>query len=347
MLESDDLKLCGIALFLVLGVLANLFNLGATLWQQQGRTVAVIICFISLGNILLQTSTCVLVASIRAGVLCRPHLPFFFSGVPYIWFISSSVSIWSVAWLNVFCCVKVCRFSWSICRALKENISSILNITMVIMFLTSCVMFTPFFGLHFQDQHVNATEMGACVIRKPLLPAWVDINTYVITFICFLTLMPSTIMMPTSLSLVVYLCRRRAKTQRSSSAESYLLVCRLTVALFGFTSPLCSSSCSTTSMLSSLQGWVQTCSSWACPFIAWLVQHSSPAPTNTWEGSWECCSLEERGQIQWSLMQRGSRSWFVRLSVVGGICNQLFLICNMFTVWRNEWEKQILSVSWW
>lgn len=231
MLESDDLKLCGIALFLVLGVLANLFNLGAMLWQQQGRTVAVIICFISLGNILLQTSTCVLVASIRAGVLCRPHLPFFFSGVLYVWFISSSVSIWSVAWLNVFYCVKVCRFPWSICRALEENISSILNMTMVIMFLTSCVMFTPFFGLHFQDKHVNATEMGACVIRKPLLPAWVDINTYVITFICFLTLMPSTIMLPTSLSLVVYLCRRTAKTQRSSSAESYLLVCRLTVAL--------------------------------------------------------------------------------------------------------------------
>lgn len=231
MLESDDLKLCGIALFLVLGVLANLFNLGAMLWQQQGRTVAVIIFLISLGNILLQTSTCVLVASIRAGVLCRPHLPFFFSGVLYIWFISSSVSIWSVAWLNVFYCVKVCRFSWSICRALEENISSILNISMVIMFLTSCMMFTPFFGLHFQDQHVNATEMGTCVIRKPLLPAWVDINTYVITFICFLTLMPSTIMLPTSLSLVVYLCRRTAKTQRSSSAESYLLVCRLTVAL--------------------------------------------------------------------------------------------------------------------
>lgn len=231
MLESDDLKLCGIALFLVLGVLTNLFNMGAMLWQQQGRPVAVIICFISLGNILLQTSTCVLVASIKAGVLCRPHLPFLFSGVLYVWFISSSVSIWSVAWLNVFYCVKVCRFSWNICRALEENISSILNITMVTMFLTSCVMFTPFFGLHFQDQHINATEMGACVIRKPLLPAWVDINTYVITFICFLTLMPSTIMLPTSLSLVVYLCRRTAKTQRSSSAESYLLVCRLTVAL--------------------------------------------------------------------------------------------------------------------
>lgn len=235
MLESNDLKLCGIALFLVLGVLANLFNLGVMLWQQRGsageRTVAVVICFISLGNILLQTSTFVLVASIRAGVLCRPHLPFFFSAVLYVWFISSSVSIWSVAWLNVFYCVKVRRFSWGICRALEENISSILNVTMVIMFLTSCVMFIPFFGLHVQGQHLNVTEMGACVTRKPLLPAWVDVNAYVITFICYLTLIPSTVMLPTSLGLVVYLCRHTAKTQRSSSAGSYQLVCRLTVAL--------------------------------------------------------------------------------------------------------------------
>lgn len=106
MLESDDLKLFAIALLLVLGVLDNLFNLGVMLWQQRRsageKTVAVIICFISLGNILLHTCTCVLVASIRAGVLCRPHLPLFFNVVLFFWVISSSVSFWSVAWLNVF-----------------------------------------------------------------------------------------------------------------------------------------------------------------------------------------------------------------------------------------------------
>lgn len=235
MLESDDLKLCGVALLLVLGVLANVFNLGVMLWQQPRssgeRTVALIICFISLGNILLQTSTFVLVASIRAGLLCRPHLPLFFSAVLYVWFISSSLSIWSVALLSVFYCVRVRGFSRSLCRALDENISTVLNVAMMIMFLTSCVTFSPFLGLHFQGQRLNVTETDACVLRKPLLPAWIDINAYVISFICYLTLMPSTIMLPTSLSLVVYLCRHTARRQRGGLAEPYLLVCRLTVAL--------------------------------------------------------------------------------------------------------------------
>lgn len=237
MLESDDLKLLGIALLLVLGVLGNLFNLGVMLWQRRRsareKTVAVIICFISLGNILLHTCTFVLVASGRAGVLCRPHLPLFFTVVLFFWFGSSSVSFWSVAWLNVFYCVRVRSFSWSLCRAFAENISTILHVTMVIVLLTSCLMFTPFLGLHFQGQRLNVTEVGACVIRKPLLPAWVDLNAYVIAFICYLTLVPSAIMLPTALSLVVHLCRHTAKKQRSSSAESYLLVCGLTVALVG------------------------------------------------------------------------------------------------------------------
>lgn len=238
MLESDDLKLCGVALLLVLGVLANVFNLGVMLWQQRRspgeRTAALIICFISLGNILLQTCTFVLAASVRAGLLCRPHLPLFFSAVLYVWFISSSLSIWSVAFLSVFYCVRVRGFPRSLCRALDENISAVLNVAMATMFLTSCGMFSPFLGLHFRGQRLNATEMGACVLRKPLLPAWMDINAYVISFICYLALMPSAVMLPTSLSLVVYLCRhtaRRQRGQRGGSAEPYLLVCRLTVAL--------------------------------------------------------------------------------------------------------------------
>lgn len=71
----------------------------------------------------------------------------------------------------------------------------------------------------------------SCVIRKPVLPAWVGINTFVIAFICSLTLLPLAIMRPTSLSLEVYLCRHTERKQRSSLAEYCRLVCRLAVAL--------------------------------------------------------------------------------------------------------------------
>ncbi|XP_070759866.1 taste receptor type 2 member 103-like [Enoplosus armatus] len=241
MFGSADLKLCGVALLLVLGVLANVFNLGVMLvqqWRSGGvKTVAVIICFISLGNVLLQISTFVLVASVRAGVLCRPDLPFFFCVVLFVWLSSSSVSFWSVAWLSVLYCMRVLSFSSILFRALKQNISTVLNVTLMVTLLTSCVMFTPFFCLHFQSKTLvpNTTEKAACVIRKPLFPASVNVNVYVVVFICYLTLMPSTIMLPTSLRLVVHLCKHTLSMQKKQSgshaAESYLLVCRVTVAL--------------------------------------------------------------------------------------------------------------------
>ncbi|GAA6223743.1 taste receptor type 2 member 40-like [Lates japonicus] len=242
MFGSADLKLCGTALLLVLGVLANVFNLVVMLVRQWRsgvvKTVAVIICFISLGNVLLQISTFVLVASVWAGVLCWPDLPFFFCVVLFVWLSSSSVSFWSVAWLSVLYCMRVLSFSSALFRALKENISAILNVTLVVTLLTSCVIFTPFFYLHFQSKTLapkNTTEKAACMIRKPLFPAWIDVNAYVIIFICYLALLPLTIMLPTSLRLVVFLCKHTSSMQRKQSGshavESYLLVCRLTVAL--------------------------------------------------------------------------------------------------------------------
>lgn len=134
--------------------------------------------------------------------------------------------------------MRVLRFSSVLFRALKENISTILNVTLATTLLTSSVMFAPFFYLHFQGKTPvqNVTEKAACVIRKPLFPVWVDVNVYVISFICYLTLIPLMIMLPTSLRLVIYLCKHTLSMKKQSSpqtAASYLLVCRLTVTLVG------------------------------------------------------------------------------------------------------------------
>ncbi|XP_035864309.1 LOW QUALITY PROTEIN: taste receptor type 2 member 40 [Sander lucioperca] len=226
MFGSGDLmlSLCGTALLLVLGVLANVFNLRVMLVQQcrSGgvKTVAIIICFISLSNILLQISTLVLVASVWAGVLCQPDFHFFFCVVLFVWLSSSSISFWSVAWLCVFYCIRVLNFSSVLFRALKENISIILNVTLV--------------GTYnlLQTLVPNMTEDAACVIRNPLFPTWVVINVYAIMLICYLTLMPMMIMLTTSLRLVVYLCQHTVPIQEAARLSlQCVLVCRLTVAL--------------------------------------------------------------------------------------------------------------------
>ncbi|XP_076007224.1 taste receptor, type 2, member 200, tandem duplicate 1 [Genypterus blacodes] len=239
MFGSADVKLSVTGLLLVLGVLANVFNLLVMLvqqWRSRGiHTVAIIICIISVGNILQQTSTFILVASVWGGVLCWIDSPLFYRVVLFVWLSSSSVSFWSVAWLSVFYCVRVLSFSSAVLRAIKENISTILNVTLVASWLFSCVMFTPFFYL--QPHDINRTEKDGCIIRKPLFPAWVNVNVYVIIFICYLTLLPLMFMLPTSVGLVVYLCKQALSVQRNQSsshaAHSYVLICKLTVALVG------------------------------------------------------------------------------------------------------------------
>uniref|UniRef100_A0A3Q3WNM0 Taste receptor type 2 n=1 Tax=Mola mola TaxID=94237 RepID=A0A3Q3WNM0_MOLML len=239
-LDNDNIlknggKLCSTSLSLVLGVLANVFILVIMLrqqWRSGGvKTVAIIICFISLGNILLQISTFARVASLWARVLCLPDLPLFFCILLFVWLSSSSVSFWSVAWLSVLYGMKVLMFSTALFRAPRENISSVLNITLNMTLLTSCVMFTPFLYLQFQKKNRND---GKDCITKPVFPIWVDFKIHVNIFICYLTLTPLMIILPMSLRLVIYLCRHilsMKKQSRSKTTKSYLLVCRLTVAL--------------------------------------------------------------------------------------------------------------------
>lgn len=257
MLAAADVKLCSSGLLLLLGLLANLFNLrGALLqWRQRrsgvgggARAAAAIICSVSLGNILQQVSTFVLMTSLRAGVLCRPQLPSFFGAVLFVWLSSSSVSFWSVAWLSLLYCVRVPPSSSSSSpplRVLREKISSVLAVGLPLTPLTSCAVFAPFLFLSFQREPTlssgNATAEAACAPRKPLFPTWVHVNAYVVVFICYLALMPLAVMLPASLRLVLFLCGRTSSARRRSSggsgagrrraARSYLLVCGLTVAL--------------------------------------------------------------------------------------------------------------------
>ncbi|KAI4820035.1 hypothetical protein KUCAC02_028028 [Chaenocephalus aceratus] len=63
-------------------------------------------------------------------------------------------------------------------RAIKMNLSTILNVALLVTLLTSCVMFTPFFYLNFQTKILvlNVTEKAVCAIKKPLFPVWVNVN---------------------------------------------------------------------------------------------------------------------------------------------------------------------------
>ncbi|KAM6965375.1 uncharacterized protein FYW47_007717 [Aplochiton taeniatus] len=237
-----DSRLYGSAFLVAVGVLWNAFNLIATLvhlWNSEIQTVGLILSLISLANVFLQFTTFAIVAYASVHVACAPVLPLLFRIVVYLWLSSSSVSFWSIAWLSVLYCVKVVNFSSVLFSKLKANISTILNGFLVMTVLNSCVMFTPLFILRFKNNTLAlpATDNVTCDYKNIMFPDWFNQDLYVLTFISYLAPLPLMFMLSTSLRLVVHLCKHTLSMRKNQnefqSAASYLLLCKLTVALVG------------------------------------------------------------------------------------------------------------------
>ncbi|XP_029572051.1 taste receptor type 2 member 40-like [Salmo trutta] len=240
---QHEVQLYGIAVLVIIGVLWNTFNLITTVFQQWKaggvQTVGLIISTISLGNVFLHLSTFGIVVTTWRGVLCWDDLPMFFCAMLYVWLSSSCLSFWSIAWLSVLYCVKVVNFTSELFAKIKTNISPIINVALAVTFLNSCVMFSPFFSLNYRNESyvTPVTKNTTCVIKTPLFPTWINVNLYVLVFICYLAPLPVMVMVPSSIRLVVHLCKHTLEMRKNKtdvqSADSYLLVCKLTVALVG------------------------------------------------------------------------------------------------------------------
>lgn len=111
---------------------------------------------------------------LRPGGLGLARLTFLLLRHPVLWLSSSSFSFWSMVWWSVLYCVKVLSFSSLLFRAIKENMSAILNVTLLLTLLTSCLVFSRFLCLQSQSKTLaptNTTDETSCIIRKPLFPA--------------------------------------------------------------------------------------------------------------------------------------------------------------------------------
>ncbi|XP_018587155.1 taste receptor type 2 member 40-like [Scleropages formosus] len=227
-----------------IGFLWNGVNLVATVLHQLrtgGRhTAGLIISCISVSNMLLELSTAGIVAAVWAGMFCLQEVHLLLKAMLFFWFISSYMSFWSIAWLSVFYCVKVVSASSPLIKMLKKNISSIIDLALVLTVGISALILTPFFFLTRENptnvtMGTNKTENATCVILTPSLPAWINSQIYTSVVIGFLCPIPLAIMLTTSLRLVMYLCKhtmsmRKNKTEIQST-DSYLLVCKLTISL--------------------------------------------------------------------------------------------------------------------
>ncbi|KAL4660336.1 taste receptor type 2 member 4-like [Arapaima gigas] len=227
-----------------IGFVWNSLNLVVTVLHQlrtEGyQTASLIISCISLSNMLLELSTAGIVGILSTGMFCLQQVHPLVKIVLFFWFTSSYMSFWSIAWLSVFYCVKVVSASSEFIKMLKRNISSIINVALVLTGLGSALIMIPFFFLQGQNPSnvtmtASTTKNTSCTILTPTLPAWINSNIYMYIVIGFLCPVPLAIMLSTSLRLVIYLCKhtislRKNKT-KIQSTDSYLLVCKLTVSL--------------------------------------------------------------------------------------------------------------------
>ena len=231
------------------GILLNTCNLILTLLQmwssRKALAVSAIICSISCGNVLLGLAcmAVMLLVFAETTVISGEVNPLF-SAALFFWMNSCFVSFWSIAWLSVFYCVTVVSFSMEWLKALKRSISSLTGAALLVTLIGSWLLFSPFFTLRLVIVQLNTTDVtNASATQNQSYSAgiefapWIDSTLYTATFIFLLCPLPLMVMLPTSLRLVLHLCRhmlalRRNQTQCQSS-DSYLLVCKLTVSLVG------------------------------------------------------------------------------------------------------------------
>ncbi|XP_016150909.1 taste receptor type 2 member 40-like [Sinocyclocheilus grahami] len=238
---------------MIVGVSGNIFNLIFTIQQQVKtrsiQTVGLILNVISISNIILVLATFALVVSVfqNPQIWCIRPYPLAIRTEIYLMMSCSFISFWAIAWLSLFYCIKVVNFSSECFRALKRNISSVINAAVLLSCVLSSLLFFPMFSLDVVDsmeKNHNVNDIANLTCPQPSFTIQMNANAYAAVIICLLCPIPLMIMLPTSIRMVVHLCAHTLALKKNQTqvqgSDSYILVCKITVSLVGvYMSTLC------------------------------------------------------------------------------------------------------------
>ncbi|XP_026117515.1 taste receptor type 2 member 40-like [Carassius auratus] len=237
----------------VVGVSGNIFNLIFTIQQQVKtrtiQTVGLILNIISISNITLVLATFGMVVSVfqNPQIWCIKPYPLAIRTEIYLMMTSSFISFWAIAWLSLFYCIKVVNFSSDCFRALKRNISSVINAALLLSCVFSSLLFFPMFSLDIVDSletNESMNDNANLTCPMPSFTIQMDAYKYAGAILFLLCPIPLMIMLPTSIRMVVHLCAHTLALKKNQTqvqgSDSYLLVCKITVSLVGvYLSTLC------------------------------------------------------------------------------------------------------------
>ncbi|XP_043103900.1 taste receptor type 2 member 40-like [Puntigrus tetrazona] len=235
------------------GVSGNIFNLIFTIEQQVKtrsiQTVGLILNVISVNNVILVIATFALVFSVFQNpvIWCIRPYPLSIRSEIYLMMSCSFTSFWAIAWLSLFYCIKVVNFSTEFFRALKRNISSVINAAVLLSCVFSSLLFFPLFSLDvsdLMDKNQNMNDIANLTCPQPSFTIEMNANAYAAAILCLLCPIPLMVMLPTSIRMVIHLCAHTLALKKNQTqvqgSDSYLLVCKITISLVGvYMSTLC------------------------------------------------------------------------------------------------------------
>ncbi|RXN18398.1 taste receptor type 2 member 40-like protein [Labeo rohita] len=237
----------------IVGVSGNIYNLIFTIQQQVKtraiQTVGLILNVISISNIILVLATFELVVSVfqNTQIWCVRPYPLAIRIEAYLMMTCSFNSFWAIAWLSLFYCIKVVNFSSECFRALKRNISSVINAAVLLSCMLSCLLFFPLFSLGIVEsleKNDSVSDIANLTCPQPSLTLPMNLNAYAAAVVCLLCPIPLMIMLPTSVRMVAHLCAHTLALKKNQTqvqgSDSYVLVCKITISLVGvYLSTLC------------------------------------------------------------------------------------------------------------
>ncbi|XP_058641469.1 taste receptor type 2 member 40 [Onychostoma macrolepis] len=237
----------------IIGVSGNIFNLIFTIQQQVKtrtiQTVGLILDVISINNIILVLATFAMVVSVfqNPQIWCIRPYPLVIRSEIYLMLSCSFISFWAIAWLSLFYCIKVVNFSSECFRALKRNISSVINAAVLLSCVFSSLLFFPMFSLDIADSleiNPNVNDISNLTCPQPSFTIQINPYAYAAAVLCLLCPIPLMIMLPTSIRMVIHLCAHTLALKKNQTqvqgSDSYLLVCKITISLVGvYMSTLC------------------------------------------------------------------------------------------------------------
>uniref|UniRef100_H2ZSI0 Taste receptor type 2 n=1 Tax=Latimeria chalumnae TaxID=7897 RepID=H2ZSI0_LATCH len=217
------------------GIIGNLFIMGVYLLKYRRskalQPTELIVTILAFFNVLIPIN--LVLPMIRGYFLCNYFGEASYKLVDVIVIFVSKASYWFLAWLCFFYCVQIIKVNWKLFLDLKRKISSVVKVLVFFTLLFCILMSIPVISI-IQIQRNSSQVLGHC---KNFYMKGNNVFIYGVVLTALTSLLPLVIMVVSSLSIVIFLCKhsrnmtRNVSTGGSSHSNAHTAVAIMLICL--------------------------------------------------------------------------------------------------------------------